>query len=90
MEFEITATITTTREITGTISVTKNDVVASGLCKSVIDGDSTGWYGYVGEFLESEFDSNSHEYLYDPSDIEIIDDSTEAIVEEVSDISIDW
>jgi len=88
MEFEITATITTTREITGTINVRKKDVVEAGFCKSVEDGDPTAWYGYVADFLESELELN--EYDYYPSDIEIIDDSTEAIVEEVSDISIDW
>tara|TARA_R110000803_G_scaffold74496_2_gene138526 strand:+ start:972 stop:1238 length:267 start_codon:yes stop_codon:yes gene_type:complete len=88
MEFEITATITITREVTGTINVRKQDVVDAGFCKSVEDGDSTAWYGYVADFLESEFEAN--EYDYYPSDIEIIDDFNEAMIEEVSDISIDW
>ena len=62
MEFEITATIETTREVAGTINVTKQDVVDAGFCKSVEDGDSTAWYGYVADFLKQEFESSEYDY----------------------------
>jgi|TARA_R110000803_G_scaffold53808_4_gene110325 hypothetical protein len=95
MKFEITATITTSSQVRGTINVTKNDVVASGLCKSVEDGDSTAWYSYVGDFLESEFASS--EYGYHASDIEIDEDEDLAkkglplfTIEDATDIEIDW
>jgi len=86
MKFEITATITTTRVITGTINVTKQDVIDAGFCKVVEDGDSTAWYGYVADFLESEFESN--EYDYYPADIEIQEDST--IDDSCRSVLIDW
>ena len=87
MKFEITATISTTRVITGTINVNKSDVVDAGFCRASEDGDSTAWYGYVSEFLESEFTSS--EYDYHASDIE---DWAEYKVldERVSDIDIHW
>tara|TARA_Y100000385_G_scaffold288225_1_gene354282 strand:- start:295 stop:552 length:258 start_codon:yes stop_codon:yes gene_type:complete len=85
MKFELTATITTTREVTGTINVTKKDLVDAGY-PSVEDNDSTAWYGYVAEFLESEFSSS--EYGYTVNDINIIDDvATEDLCE---DIDINW
>ena len=86
MKFEITATITTTRVITGTINVTKQDVIDAGFCKAVEEGDSTAWYGYVADFLESEFESN--EYDYYPADIEIQEDST--IDDSCRSVLIDW
>ena len=87
MKFEITATMPVTREVTGTINVNKSDVVNAGFCKAVEDGDSTAWYGYVSEFLESEFSSS--EYDYHASDIE---DWAEYKVldESVSDVEVDW
>ena len=87
MKFEITATITTTREITGTINVKKKDLVDAGYPSSE-DGDSTAWYGYVAEFLESEFSTHAHDYY--PSDIVIVEDDNEAQVEDVTDIDINW
>ena len=88
MIFEITATIETTREVTGTINVRKQDVVDAGFCKSVEDGDSTAWFGYVGDFLESEFDPMSSEYGYSPSDIKNVDDAI--ISNSCHSILIDW
>ena len=51
MKFELTATITTTREVTGTINVTKKDLVDAGY-PSVEDNDSTAWYGYVADGIK--------------------------------------
>jgi len=86
MKFEITATLHTTREVTGTITVTKQDVVDSGFSGATEDGDSSAWYGYVSEFLESEFSSS--EYGYTVNDINIIDDVTTD--DSCEDIVIDW
>tara|TARA_R110000744_G_scaffold273910_1_gene387148 strand:- start:2021 stop:2281 length:261 start_codon:yes stop_codon:yes gene_type:complete len=86
MEFQITATIELTREVTGTINVKKQDVIDAGFCKAVEEGDSTAWYGYVADFLESEFESN--EYGYYPADIEIQEDST--IDDSCRSVLIDW
>ena len=88
MEFEVTATIETIREVTGTINVTKKDVVDAGFCKSTEDGDSTAWYGYVGDFLESEFEPESSEYGYSPSDIKNVDGTI--ISDSCHSILIDW
>ena len=87
MKFEITATITTTRVITGTINVNKSDVVDAGFCRASEDGDSTAWYGYVSEFLESEFTSS--EYDYHAADIEAWAEY-KVLDESVSDIDINW
>jgi len=89
MKFEITATITTTRVVTGMINVNKSDVVDAGFCKAVEDGDSTAWYGYVADFLESEFSSS--EYGYSPSDIEITKEYISPNqIEDVTDVEVDW
>ena len=87
MKFEITATITTTRVITGTINVNKSDVVDAGFCRASEDGDSTAWYGYVSEFLESEFTSSEYDYhasaIEEWAEYKVLDES-------VSDIDINW
>jgi len=93
MKFQITATIELTREVTGTINVTKQDVVDAGFCKAVEDGDSTAWYGYVSEFLESEFRQNgvqniASKYDYHWVDIKIHEDY---IIEDTCrSVEIDW
>jgi len=89
MKFEITATMPVTREVTGTINVNKSDVVDAGFCKAVEDGDSTAWYGYVSDFLESEFLSSA--YDYSPSDIEITKEYISPNqIEDVTDVEVDW
>ena len=89
MKFKITATMTVTREVTGTIRVNKSDVVDAGFCKAVEDGDSTAWYGYVADFLESEFSSS--EYGYSPSDIEITKEYISPNqIEDVTDVEVNW
>jgi len=48
-----TRTITTViiERVSGGVDITKAEVIKATQCGSVIDGDSTGWYGYVGEAL---------------------------------------
>ena len=88
MFFDIKATITMTREVSGRINVNKKDLVDSGY-PTKEDGDSTAWYGYVAEFLENEFETHEP-YGYHVSDIQVLEDSNEAGLEDVTDIAIEW
>tara|TARA_R100000322_G_scaffold167204_1_gene134770 strand:+ start:349 stop:615 length:267 start_codon:yes stop_codon:yes gene_type:complete len=47
-----TRTIVITETIEGEIDITKKEVQRITDCPNVEDGDSTAWYGYVGEALE--------------------------------------
>lgn len=87
MFFNITATITETREVSGRINVSKKDLVEAGY-PAQEDGDSSAWYGHVSEFLENEFETNEHDYYI--SDIEIDPQQSEEPVQEVFGIMIDW
>ena len=98
MKFEIRATITTTRDVTGTINVTTQDVRDWALSSHGYGDEysqavalqhnshSPFWYCHVADFLESEFASKD-DWTLDASDIEIEYSESDGYGE-VSDISI--
>ena len=47
----VTARIEVEVEIPIELAVTKKSVIDEGYCASVEDGDPTGWYGHVEEFI---------------------------------------
>lgn len=57
MKFQIegkqTKTLVYVEPISGEIEITKAEVQRVTGCPSVVDGDSTGWYDYVGDAIEA-------------------------------------
>jgi hypothetical protein len=47
-----TVTMVIVEHVEGEVDVTKSEVMRVTGCSSVIDGDSTGWYGEVQDALE--------------------------------------
>ena len=59
MKFTVTAKQTVQIEREVEIRVTKRDVVEAGYCKSVEDGDPSGWYEYVVEYVRDHGGTSS-------------------------------